>query len=106
MILGKKKEEGNPPPTQSWAGEGEGWDSWDSVEPFSVKVVPSSPPTSSSESLPPNGQPQTDQSEEDLFHDMQPIFMKAKKVIHSMFRQQGVTPDQVYMPTCRREKYR
>ncbi len=57
-------------PSQWKAGPGEGdteWDSWDSVENFSVKVVP-------------DGSHGDKEEDEDLFKDMAPVIKKTKKV--------------------------
>lgn len=57
--------------TNSWilqATGGDEWQEWDQIEEFSVKVEPAS----SAEQQSP--------SDDDLFHDMIPVFQKTKKV--------------------------
>ena len=94
LLWRQKKGTQTPPlPAQNWNGEGEGegdgeWESWDSVEPFTVKVVPSDPQAaqeSAAEPHPSNGplmQPnQSDDAEADLFRELQPVIKKTKKVI-------------------------
>lgn len=82
---GNKARQTSPEPQKAWGTRGGGgrgeeeWDNWDSVEPFSVHVVPSDgephPPTT------PPGANQPDEAPEmDLFQDMQPVIKKAKKV--------------------------
>ena len=86
-VVGRRRSESPPQrdPGQ-WGGEGE-WENWDSVETFSVKVVPSNSSTAVSQSVDNNQGPPlpssnpTEEVEEDLFHDMQPVFRKAKKVL-------------------------
>lgn len=94
LLWGQKKGTQTPPlPAQNWNGKGEGdgeWESWDSVEPFTVKVVPSDPQAASgstAEPHPPNGpltsstQPnQSDDAEADLFRELQPVIKKTKKL--------------------------
>lgn len=52
---------------QALEGEGE-WEEWDQMEEFSVKVEPACGP-------------QQPSAEEDLFHDMTPVFQKPKKIV-------------------------
>lgn len=52
---------------QQLEGE-EQWEEWEQMEEFSVKVEPAS-------------DPQQDPAEEDLFHDMTPVFQKPKKIV-------------------------
>lgn len=76
-----KARQTSPEPQKAWGG-GRGeeeWDNWDSMEPFSVHVVPVD-----GEPHPPTTSPGANQSDEapevDLFQDMQPVIKKAKKV--------------------------
>lgn len=52
---------------QALEGERE-WEEWDQMEEFSVKVEPACGP-------------QQPSAEEDLFHDMTPVFQKPKKIV-------------------------
>ena len=88
-ITGKR--ESNQPPKQQeveqWGGDNE-WDSWDSTETFSVKVIPSNSVATSQSTGNDQGPPPPPMSsptegemvEENLFYDMQPVIRKAKKV--------------------------
>ena len=91
-VVGRRRSE--PPPRErdpgQWGGEGE-WESWDSVETFSVKVVPSnssavvSQSVDNNQGLPSPTSDPTEEVDDDLFHDMQPVFRKAKKVCVCVF---------------------
>ncbi len=75
-ILGKTKKDHShpaPPPSSQWkvgvdqrGGDTE-WDNWDTLEDFSVKVVP-------------DGSHGDQVEREDLFKDMQPVLKKTRKV--------------------------
>lgn len=54
--------------------DGEWDESWNKMEPFSVTVVPSDPQSGL----------EPEQSNTDLFQDMQPVIKKARKVGHSV----------------------
>ena len=87
-ITGKRGS--NQPPKQQeveqWGGDNE-WDSWDSTDTFSVKVIPSNSVATSQSAgnnqgpPPPMSSPtEGEMVEENLFYDMQPVIRKAKKV--------------------------
>ena len=85
-VTGKRGSD--QPPKQEveqWGGDNE-WDSWDSTDTFSVKVIPSNSEATlqsagSNQGPPPMSNPTEEEMvEENLFHDMQPVIRKAKKV--------------------------
>ena len=89
-VTGKRGS--NQPPKQQeveqWGGDNE-WDSWDSTDTFSVKVIPSnsvatSQSTGNNQGPPPpppmSNPTEGEMVEENLFRDMQPVIRKAKKV--------------------------
>ena len=86
-VIGKKRSD--PAPKQEveqWEGDNE-WDSWDSMDTFSVKVIPSNSVATLQSAgnnqgpPPPMSNPTEGETvEKNLFHDMQPVIRKAKKV--------------------------
>lgn len=76
-VLGRTKKDHShsapPPPNPQWKAAGQegggdaDWDSWDSIEDFSVKVVP-------------DGSHGDKEEGEDLFKDMEPVIKRSKKV--------------------------